>query len=180
MNPAGLAAVRSNPGECCRWLAQSGVVSHFQIELLAQTSGITLFHITFVAPDILADYPVEEVRVSVLLDGSIAAVPIGGPDRPWYHRYPRWSVAEITNHNNGPLPWLSIVGGLCLWYPNDPRRWRWTWDDGFDTYLLLVQRHLWAEQYRRRHGDWPAEDAPHGERLDGTPHPLNNSSRECA
>lgn len=51
------------------------------------------------------------------------------------------------------------MGALCLWYPRDPSHLRWGWVDGLDTYLRLVQRHLWSEEYCRRHNHWPADDA---------------------
>ena len=66
--------------------------------------------------------------------------------------------------------WLSVSGGLCLEYPKDPPHLRWDWGKGFDTYLQVVQRHLWLEEFYRRHNYWPCEAAPHGEPLDGRPH----------
>jgi len=71
-----------------------------------------------------------------------------------------------------PLHWLTVFGGLCMEFPWDPDRLRWSWMKGFDTYLQMVQRHLLAEEFARRFGDWPVEDAPHGLRRDGRPHPL--------
>jgi hypothetical protein len=181
MNPVSFTAVRSNPEGCCKWLRQSGAVSYFDIDTMAHTVGITVFDAKFVAPEGLPDYPVEHARISVLADSSIAAVPVGCSERTWYHRFRQWPIAQIIiDHPSGPLPWLHVVGGLCLWYPGDPKAWRWTWDDGFDTYLLLVQRHLWAEEYSRRHGHWPVEDAPHGERSDGRSHPLPPLKRRSA
>jgi hypothetical protein len=180
VKPVGFGAIRANPRGCCRRLKKSGAVSYFEAEVMTHTAGITILEVEFVAPKELPSYPVERVRISVLSDASIAAVPIDCRDRRWYHRFPRWSTTQIVNHGGRSLPWPSVVGGLCLWYPRDPRAWRWTWDDGFDTYLLLVQRHLWAEEYFRRHGCWPVNDAPHGERSDGYPHPLPLALRECA
>ena len=174
------AHVRGDPESCCRWLIESGAVSYADLVTVLQTEGITVFDVRFDVPAELGDYPVEHAKVSVLADASIAAVPVGDRDRPWHHRYPQWSIDQIIGHADGPLLWLSVVGGLCLWYPGDPPAWRWNWDQGFDTFLQLVQRHLWSEEYYRRHGHWPVEDAPHGERADGTTHPFNPPFLRCA
>lgn len=176
VNPVSFAALRAKPHDCCLLMKRTGAVSYFDIATAAHTAGVTIFDVEFLAPEQLPDYPNERARISVLADSSIAAVPIGDPDRTWHHRYPRWSIPQITQCAGGLLPWLSVVGGLCLWYPSDPRARRWAWDDGFDAYVLLVQRHLWAEEFYRRHSHWPAEDAPHGERPDGKPHSLLRSA----
>ena len=172
--------VRGNPQGCCRELVQSGAVSYVNLVTVLHTDGITVFDVAFEPAVELKGYPVEQVKVSVLADSSIAAVPVGESGRPWHHRYPRCSIQEIIQSRDGPVHWLSVVGGLCLWYPGDPPAWRWTWDQGFDTYLQLVQRHTWAEEYYRRHGEWPVEDAPHGERPDGNPHPFDPALLRCA
>ena len=44
--------------------------------------------------------------------------------------------------------------------------------DGSVGCSSALQRHLWCEEYRRRHGSWPVEDAPLGHRPDGRPHPV--------
>ena len=60
---------------------------------------------------------------------------------------------------------------LCLWYPNDPRSLRWEWPDGIEQYVTRVHRHLHFEEYYRREGEWPVEDAPHAEPVNGA-HPI--------
>lgn len=88
-------------------------------------------------------YPTEQVSITVRSDGYIGAVPLHS-DRLWLHR----------NH--------TLMAELCLWYPEDPRSLRWEPDDGLAAYVTIVHRHLQAEECWRRHGEWPAEDAPHG------------------
>jgi hypothetical protein len=103
------------------------------------------------------DYPTEVVSILITRRGAVLSFPLG-PDRPWHHRI-----------------WAHL-GELCLWYPQDPRWLRWDHDDGLEAYVLIVHRHLQAEEYWRRHGRWPAEDAPHG---DG-PHPIRNPATRWA
>ena len=88
------------------------------------------------------NYPVETVNIVVRSNGRIHAVPKSGKGRIWKHR--------------------NIYRDLCLWYPNDPDELRWSWDDGLEEYVQIVARHLIYEEYCRRTGEWPIEDAPHG------------------
>jgi hypothetical protein len=76
--------------------------------------------------------------------------------------------------------WLHLLGALCLEFPEDPQWLRWSWRDGLDTYLQMVQRHLLAEEVARRFGSWPVEDAPHGFRSDGKPHPIRTARLRAA
>ena len=46
--------------------------------------------------------------------------------------------------------------------PLDHRALRWEWNDGLEQYVLRLQRHLFFEEFNRREGHWPVEDAPHG------------------
>jgi hypothetical protein len=92
-------------------------------------------------------YPTETVGVLVLSGGSIYATPHDAGDRQWRHRYP-WQA--------------SVLQELCLWDPTDDEALRWTWADGLVSFVTIVHRHLLAEEFARRHGGWPAEDAPHG------------------
>ncbi len=70
----------------------------------------------------------------------------------------------------------GLIGELCLWCPGDPRQLRWAWSDGLAAYITIVHRHIQAEEYWRRTGRWPAEDAPHG----GTSHPIQTSAMRTA
>lgn len=103
-----------------------------------------------------ADYGVERGRMSVRPHGDIYAFPLG-PVRPWHHRNPS---------PLGPR-FGKLAGDLCLWYLNDPRSLRWSWDDGLEQYVTRVHRHLLFEEYYRREGQWPVEDAPHAQPVTG-------------
>lgn len=103
------------------------------------------------APLAADGYPTERVAITTFHNGELRAVPVEAHQRQWAHRYPYEPLS------------LVHLGHLCLWYPSDPRELRWTWSDGFINYLTIVHRHLMAEEYWRRHGQWPAEDAPHGD-----------------
>jgi hypothetical protein len=70
------------------------------------------------------------------------------------------------------VPLVELVGGLCLWYPDDPTQLKWSWQNGLDDFVRILQRHLWFEESWRRMGDWPVEEAPHGRRPDNTSHPV--------
>jgi hypothetical protein len=53
-------------------------------------------------------------------------------------------------------------GSLCLWYPKDSERRRWTHGSGGKKLLGIVIRHLhWEADYNRT-GVWPGLEAPHG------------------
>jgi hypothetical protein len=95
-------------------------------------------------------YPTERVSITVWSGGRITAVPIAAGDRTWEHRY-----SYIFGR-------VDALGELCLWFPDDPRSLRWTWEDGLAAYVTIVHRHLQAEEYFRRTGIWPGEAAPHG------------------
>ena len=100
-----------------------------------------------------AGYPIERVRVVVLPDGTTYAYALDGRDRLFKHR--------------NPLPQRD----LCLQYRRDDAALRWLQEDGFEALVTLVHRHLMFEEAWRRHGEWPCEDAPHGD-ISGDPHPV--------
>ena len=175
MTRGGLDHVRRNPQDCARWLGTAGVVGGVKVTVVLHDLRATTFDVRFESPTLpeLPDYPAEQVRVTVRANGKVLAVPTSGDDREWLHRYPRASIAELLAlPRSATVPWELIVGALCLEYPNDPDRLRWQWSHGIDAYLRVVQRHLWYEEYWRRHGSWPVEDTPHGHRPDGQPHPI--------
>lgn len=91
-----------------------------------------------------AGYPSERVRLIVTSQKWAIAIPLDDGTRRWKHRY--------------PVP----TGELCLWYDEDPRSLRWEWDDGLLPLLTITHRHLLFEEFWRREGRWPVEDAPHG------------------
>ena len=183
MTRGGLDRVRRNPDECSRWLTVSGVVGGVNVTVARSDIGLTVFDVRFEPPppEHLPGYPAERVRVTVRANGDIFAVPIGDDDRAWLHRYPRLSISELlTAPKSAKILWEHLLGPLCLEYPKDPDRLRWHWSDGIDAYVRIVQRHLWCEEYWRRHGAWPVEDTPHGHRPNGLPHPITNTALRAA
>lgn len=162
--------LRFDPRDCARWLSESADLWATKVTVICDDDAVTILEVAFSAPPQIPDLPEERVRIVVRNSGEIFAVPVG-PERTWRHRYERYTVAELlaTTHT---IDWHFLVGALCLWYPRDPAHLRWSWRQGLDGYLRLVQKHLWSEEYYRRTGAWPAEDAPHGRRSDGHPHPI--------
>lgn len=149
-----------DPDEVVRHLTSSGVI-HGLVDMSAvyTSSELVVFWLTLEpwAPMAARGYPTERVTVTVIrpphpksrLTPPIA-IPAAPDHRTWKHR--NASAAE-----------LAELGNLCLWYPGDPRPLRWEWDDGLAAFITIVHRHLQAEEYARRNGCWPVEDAPHGE-----------------
>ena len=183
MTRGGLDHVRRNPHGCSRWLSTAGVVGGIEVTVVKHDTRFTTFDVRFEPPanPELSGYPAEHVRITVRANGEILAVPIGGEDRAWLHRYPRHLIAELLAlPKSAVTPWEYVVGSLCLEYPKDPDHLRWNWSDGIDGYLRVVQRHLWFEEYWRRHGSWPVEDTPHGHRPNGLPHPITNPALRAA
>lgn len=136
-----------------------------EASVIEPASNFVVIMITFAPPLELKPhgYPDETVRIVQLADIQRHPLPYAlpeGPARAWKHRYPV----------SPPL----YIAPLCLWYPDDPPVLRWDWSQDFLTYIAIVQRHLWFEEYYRRTGCWPAEDAPHGHRSDGAPHPIRS------
>ena len=88
--------------------------------------------------------------MEVAADGGVAAFPLSTEPRKWEHRYP-------NDGRNGPGP-------LCLFFPDDPAPITWSPETGsFEDILGIISRHLQAEEFFRREGRWPWEDAPHGQ-----------------
>lgn len=166
--------VRTDPYGCVGWLADSGFVVGVTVGVIVHDERMTVLEVHFGPPPAqLPGYPAEDVRVTVLSGGEVFAVPIGGGSRGWYHRYADYALEPLPEKSTtGPFGLELLFGALCLWYPTDPDWLRWTWRDGLGAYLRIVQRHLWCEEYARRHGSWPVEDTPHGDRPDGKSHPI--------
>jgi len=135
-NPVGATAILKEL-DCVEW-----------VSLLRLSEGQLTFQITLVPCDVVfiaEGYPVERINLLLYRNGDIHAIPKWRKGRKWNHRYRHFGIAT----------------GLCLWYPHDPPELRWTWDDGLEEYVLIVSRHLIYEEYWRRTGEWPVEDAPH-------------------
>lgn len=182
MTLGGLDHVRRNPRSCARWLTSAGVVDGADVGVALHDHVLTVLDVRFAPPPPdLPDYPAEQVRVAVTPQGWIAAVPVDGETRRWLHRNPRCPTHQLIRLPLGAdVPWEHLVGSLCLWYPRDPAHLQWHWRNGIDAYVRIVQRHLWSEEYWRRHDTWPVEDAPHGDLPDGRPHPILTSALRSA
>ncbi|WP_162605640.1 hypothetical protein [Jiangella ureilytica] len=129
-----------------------------------RSGGVVLDMTCVPLPELaVARYNSERARVSIRPDGAIYSFPLG-PDRTWHHRYPS-PLGKQFGH---------LGGELCLWYPKDPRWLRWEWDDGVEQYVTRVYRHVFYEEYYRREGHWPVEDAPHDDPVAGE-HPIRSA-----
>jgi hypothetical protein len=89
-------------------------------------------------------YPAERIRIAILRDERAFAYVLSGPERSFKHR--------------NPAPHRS----LCLQYDADDEALKWLPEDGLEELVTLVHKHVIFEEYNRRHGLWPGEDAPHG------------------
>lgn len=169
--------VINQPRRAAELLSRSDVVEGAQTELLSASDRVIVFEVRFDPPPKvhLPGYPDETVRIAIRLrDGRPFTVPIGPPSRGWLHRNVMLSdeSLRLALEARRTIRWEFLLGSLCLEYDLDPDSLRWSWDDGFDSFVRIVQRHLWFEEYWRRTGAWPVEDTPHEPRFDGRPHPI--------
>lgn len=150
----GLVDALDDPYGVAEYLVRSGCVYGLvDSEVRVADPEMVVLWITLEpwAPMAERGYPAERVSIAIWPGGWITAVPSGATTRPWRHRFP-YVLGD-----------LEQLGQLCLWYPDDPRGLRWEWADGLVSYVTIVHRHLQAEEYCRRTGSWPAEEAPHGQ-----------------
>jgi hypothetical protein len=156
-----------DPEGCCCWLNEGGAVHGVYAAVLVRQTDLLILKVKFDPPPELRlpGFPAERIHISLNSSREIAVVPEDGSGRLWLHKYPR----QLPTAG---LPLVSLVGGLCLWYPDDPPHLKWAWDAGIDEYLRIVQRHLWNEEFWRRFSYWPTEDTPHGLGFGGKPHPI--------
>lgn len=135
----------ADPAGTAERLLRAGVYGLDDIDVRLAGRDCVILRLTLEPWAELAElnYPTEQVSIMVKRGGMVAAIPVAD-DRRWLHRYP------------------PPLAPLCLWFPDDPRSLRWEWEDGLVAYIRTVHRHLQAEECWRRHGFWPAEDAPHG------------------
>ncbi|WP_237768143.1 hypothetical protein [Serinicoccus sp. CNJ-927] len=87
-------------------------------------------------------YPDELLDIQIGPGLDYAVYPAQPEARKFEHRYPE--------------------GRLCLEMPDDPADRRWHREYGLESLVITGARHMWYEEYRRRTGEWPVEDAPHG------------------
>lgn len=169
--------VSQHPTRCAQLLTLSDDVANTSVRVLSDTAQAVVFDVCFgpPPPTQLPDYPRETVRIALRrADDRPFAVPIGPNNRRWLHRNERIDDERLHSAVAArvALPWEWLLGSLCLEYDQDPAHLRWSWGDGFDAFIRIVQRHLWFEEYWRRTGVWPVEDVPHEPRLDGRRHPV--------
>lgn len=165
-----LSEVLTDTARVCGQLTDSHAGVHVDKWRRADKTGAVVVDVTFDPPPELAGagYGAERGRVSVWPDGTVLAFPLG-PERRWRHRQPS---------PLGPA-FGKLAGELCLYYPDDPRALQWAWEDGFDQYVTRVHRHLFFEEFWRRNGQWPVEEAPHGQPPVGV-HPIRTARMKDA
>lgn len=157
----GLAEVLGEPDRSATILRRS-VFGLTEAQVAHADSGCVVLWLTLEPwrPLAAEGYPTEQVSIGIWDNGRMVAVPHRADRRSWLHRQP------------------TLLGELCLWYRRDPRPLRWEWADGIVRYVTIVHRHLQAEEFWRRNGYWPSEDAPHG---DGpAPHPIRTVAMQRA
>ena len=149
----GLVEVFADPAGIVEGLLGAGIYGLTDVRVARADSRVVVFWLTLDPWADLADhdYPTERVAISIERTGAIRATPVDYKGRPWLHVFSD-----------------DLLPVLCLWDPEDPPALQWSWDEGLAAYVIVVHRHLQAEEYWRRHQDWPGEDAPHGP----GPHPI--------
>lgn len=75
---------------------------------------------------------------------------------PWGGRIPTVTVDGPTS------PHRFDDGSLCMWFPYDPPRGCWVFEDGLLALLGHIMAHLFREAWFRDYGYWPGPEVPHG------------------
>lgn len=80
---------------------------------------------------------------------------------PW--RYPRSPRIYVEGPRGCSMdsPHRYADGALCMWFPRDGASRTWQPDKGPVVLVGHIIRHLAQEEWWRRTGDWPGEEAPH-------------------
>jgi hypothetical protein len=154
-----LSDVLADPADAAATIMHAGMVFGVAAATGRSTRyGAALLEMTLdPLPGLAAEgYPVEKVRIAILRDERTFAYVLSGRARRFKHRNP------------------SPSRNLCLQYSEDDPALRWVAEDGLESLVTLVRRHLIFEEYNRRHGCWPCEDAPHGPAAVGS-HPVVTS-----
>lgn len=154
-----LSAVLADPARAARELEYGGHV--FGVRAAggrATRYGAALLEMTLdpLPAFAMEQYPAEDIRIAILTDERAFAYVRSGRERSFKHR--------------NPAPHRS----LCLHYDADDDALKWLPEDGLEELVTLVHKHVIFEEYNRRHGRWPCEDAPHGPVRDGG-HPIATS-----
>jgi hypothetical protein len=71
------------------------------------------------------------------------------------------AVPRVYTDGPSESPHRYPDGSLCMWYPYDPAEQRWTRRDGPAALLGHIVAHLIREEWWRRTGEWPSEEAGH-------------------
>lgn len=71
------------------------------------------------------------------------------------------TVPEVYTDGPSESPHRYSDGALCMWYPGDPAEQRWTRRDGPAALLGQVVAHVLREEWWRRTGEWPGDEAGH-------------------
>jgi len=155
------------------WLSSGANVVGGHVTVAASERDMALFMVHFDPPPAVSglQFPAEDAHLLVPAFGDPVATP-AGPERPWRHIYPRAPLSTPTGQTLGRVSLAQLVGGLCLWYPDDLPELKWDWRNGLDDFVRILQRHLWFEEFWSRTGAWPVEETPHGHRPDHKPHPV--------
>jgi hypothetical protein len=71
------------------------------------------------------------------------------------------AVPHVYTDGPSESPHRYSNGSLCMWHPCDPPEQRWTRRDGPVALLGHIVAHLLREEWWRRTGEWPGEEAGH-------------------
>jgi hypothetical protein len=111
--------------------------------------------------------PVRQVRDSEQHHGGFAVtVRLQVPDLPEQtativFRPKLSTVPRVFTDGPWESPHRYADGSLCMWHPRDQPEKRWTRRDGAAALLGHVVAHLLREEWWRRTGEWPGEEAAH-------------------
>lgn len=161
---SSLTAVIADPVKAAE--AVSGASPLWRCKSMVDAETLSGFHLVMRPPEPFRSegYPIECAWLFVRATGEVVAVP------PEARRRRTWLHRDETRGRAG----IHVDGPLCLDYPDDPPDLRWSWDGrGLEELVLVVHRHLLYEEYYRRTGEWPVEDAPHGQPRRGR-HPVRS------
>ena len=151
-----LTDVLADPQRAARDLEHDGIVYGVRAACGRTTEhGAAVLEMTLEPqPGLRAEgYLPERIRIVVLRDERAFTYVLSGRGRNFKHR--------------NPAPSRS----LCLFYDEDVPDLRWRPEDGLGEFVTIVRRHLVFEEFWRRTGRWPCEDAPHGPAIGGV-HPI--------
>lgn len=89
-------------------------------------------------------------------------VPFYGVIRHVEITFRTWGGKTPTVRVDGPTSKHRYgADALCMWYPGDPPKQRWVFEDGLAALIAQAQAHLFREEWGREYGWWPGEEAPH-------------------